>query len=1406
MGKLPLGAAYANARVSGKDQSQSAQRRRANDFLRREGHPTMSRKVAKGILDRWRAMTTDERADEFNLRAAGVPPEVARALAMTGNGKAPKRKPKFGGLVAKMGPTLGELDAAGHTHGLTGSSALRGPTWRKRRRQQKRVDKGGPGSGPRPGGGAKAHLSAAQSHLAAAKVARGKGDHATADSHRQKASERIRAALKAQGVKKAGGWDESKHPRADNGEFGEGGGGSDSSSAAAKPGHARKPRSSRSGTAAARLKPAPKPKKDHRAAFEAEHGHLSAPEHRAKAKEHLDEARGLYSALKERSLSPKVVQQTEFAARKLFAQGKMHEQAADKLDPRPSEVSEHESTVGLPAHEKVAIAHQKGKDARAAYKREDRAEGNNLFKESKRLHEEAAEELASQDGSVAIGRTKSGKPVTMDGRHDSFTKEDHQDALDVHANLLSCLDGQSAARNRSLDALKVHERALEDAQAGIDQAAYLGQTKSGKSIGMTSHVGQASSSFSMQDHIDAGKAHYAAAEKHKPARRLVEQHGRRFFDDNAASRAYDQHMAANKFHNAKAIAMLTDGDDISKSAIAKRHMVSQLASQYIAAAYDPPRLPDSHRQRASERIRAALRAQGGVQKAGNWDESKHPRADNGEFGSGGGGTTSAATSKRPEPTGHTSSGKPIYGAAYAKSDWYGDYTPQDHKDAAKILGKANDKDSQKEHLAEAREKERGSSLRKTSSGKNVYEKAPADHDTYKKFSGDDHFDAAQAHNNQAGRERRSFNNEAKAQQHEKLAEQHLRIAEKHLQPEGVQKLPKEQDDALSGYTGHDRRSADHDVLNAALEGKTVGDKENTAAILAQADHLNAAIASSAIEQPEVFYRGSDMTEVPKVGQVMSTPRLLSVSSDKEIAHKFATEENYRKDAPKNPVIYTIHAAAGTHALNVNKHLYGIHAHEKEHIFGSNQNFRVKAVRHEDGMHHIELETVSEPVKKRVMKAKRQTQFSNRSTLPKPDAAKKRLTSKTGFQVISAVANKALTGGLRKAAIAKRHMVSQLAGQYIQAAYEPPRLPAGDPQYTDPPEFARYLDAQRLVAGMDVELSSGAETPSVARTRASRALATSMGHYDRTIAGPDRAISHVGGLNLDLGSGQSRERGFLGLDTYPFDYGTVVADLGLGIPFPDGSARAVRCWNALGELEDYRDDATGLMREVQRVLTIGGRFYYQGPPLQDIVDWSKLPGLGVVSHQFGDGGRVLTLTLQRQAARLPVVYGADVQQLGRSEASPADMAESLAQFGDLPPADVAMANLVTKGDVRVRASIVKKRDWDRVVLGPILIPDLPDSQNDTMTAEDIEQTAHNFLADARLVGREHSDTWDGAQVVESYIAPCELSFADEMYGPQVVPKGSWILGVRIPEESWADVLDGSVTGFSVGGWGEREDVA
>lgn len=123
----------------------------------------------------------------------------------------------------------------------------------------------------------------------------------------------------------------------------------------------------------------------------------------------------------------------------------------------------------------------------------------------------------------------------------------------------------------------------------------------------------------------------------------------------------------------------------------------------------------------------------------------------------------------------------------------------------------------------------------------------------------------------------------------------------------------------------------------------------------------------------------------------------------------------------------------------------------------------------------------------------------------------------------------------------------------------------------------------------------------------------------------------------------------------------------------------------------------------------------------------------------------------------------------------------------------------------KTAVLKIDDAKRIVLGPVLIPDVIDLQNEIISAEEIEKAAHNFLkslinGNARP-GQMHKDFTGDISVIESYIMPADTKINDH-----VVKKGTWMLGVHIPDDkAWQKVKTGKYQGFSVGGFARKVPV-
>ena len=113
--------------------------------------------------------------------------------------------------------------------------------------------------------------------------------------------------------------------------------------------------------------------------------------------------------------------------------------------------------------------------------------------------------------------------------------------------------------------------------------------------------------------------------------------------------------------------------------------------------------------------------------------------------------------------------------------------------------------------------------------------------------------------------------------------------------------------------------------------------------------------------------------------------------------------------------------------------------------------------------------------------------------------------------------------------------------------------------------------------------------------------------------------------------------------------------------------------------------------------------------------------------------------------------------------------------------------------------IKKLDSARqMIWAEVYVPMVPDSQGDFMSAQEIEQAAHNFMRGQRMynIDTEHNLQKNESCVIESFIA--------RPGDPEFVP-GSWVVGIHIVDPAqWAAVEKGEINALSMYGSGARED--
>jgi len=137
----------------------------------------------------------------------------------------------------------------------------------------------------------------------------------------------------------------------------------------------------------------------------------------------------------------------------------------------------------------------------------------------------------------------------------------------------------------------------------------------------------------------------------------------------------------------------------------------------------------------------------------------------------------------------------------------------------------------------------------------------------------------------------------------------------------------------------------------------------------------------------------------------------------------------------------------------------------------------------------------------------------------------------------------------------------------------------------------------------------------------------------------------------------------------------------------------------------------------------------------------------------------------------------------------------------------------------RETKISKVDHEKkVVYGVVLDPYVIDAHDDWVPPNEVEETAHNWLASSRQMKTEHETELD-AVPVESYVMPyptpedyraavaCEPHRIWRLkFGTDYVHSGAWVLGTRVLDpEAWASVLSGELGAYSIGGFGMRREM-
>ncbi|HDR7363274.1 XkdF-like putative serine protease domain-containing protein [Bacillus toyonensis] len=157
--------------------------------------------------------------------------------------------------------------------------------------------------------------------------------------------------------------------------------------------------------------------------------------------------------------------------------------------------------------------------------------------------------------------------------------------------------------------------------------------------------------------------------------------------------------------------------------------------------------------------------------------------------------------------------------------------------------------------------------------------------------------------------------------------------------------------------------------------------------------------------------------------------------------------------------------------------------------------------------------------------------------------------------------------------------------------------------------------------------------------------------------------------------------------------------------------------------------------------------------------------------------------------------------------------------ELKNAEISYISLVTKGangrqfaimksasakqpNISKQVPILKTEEEKQLVTGVVYEPNVEDSHGDTMTAEEIEKAAYTFMDNYQHIDKQHDEIAGKGTVVENWIAKSDMTV-----GEQEVQAGTWLMTVRVDDaDTWEEIKKGEVTGFSMGGFGERVEIA
>ncbi len=147
--------------------------------------------------------------------------------------------------------------------------------------------------------------------------------------------------------------------------------------------------------------------------------------------------------------------------------------------------------------------------------------------------------------------------------------------------------------------------------------------------------------------------------------------------------------------------------------------------------------------------------------------------------------------------------------------------------------------------------------------------------------------------------------------------------------------------------------------------------------------------------------------------------------------------------------------------------------------------------------------------------------------------------------------------------------------------------------------------------------------------------------------------------------------------------------------------------------------------------------------------------------------------------------------------------------------------VSTGDAVAKSALmpIVKADADkRIIYAVVLDPYQFDTHQDWIPPHEIEETAHRWFAESRLVSLQHKGP-TASYAVESWVEayPSKQDYRAAMaeephqayrrkFGSDTIHSGAWIIGTKLCDADWEKYEDGEIDAYSVEGFGRREKVS